>query len=115
MRGNHDRRAGPAPDDWRIEEHAGPLRIGPFELRHEPGEASSQGAYVLAGHIHPAVRVRGVDGDTLRAPCFLLGPRAGLLPAFGEFTGGARVRPRAGDRVFVVGPDAVVEVGPRTR
>ena len=36
VRGNHDRHAGPAPDDWRVVEHAGPLEIGPFLLRHEP-------------------------------------------------------------------------------
>lgn len=114
VRGNHDRHAGPAPDDWRVVEHAGPLEIGPFLLRHEPapvgGAAPAPGdAYVLAGHIHPSVRLHGADGDSLRAPCFVLGPHAGLLPAFGSFTGNARMRPRRGDRVFVIGPDVVFE------
>lgn len=114
VRGNHDRHAGPAPDDWRVVEHAGPLEIGPFLLRHEPAPSGSavtaaSDAYVLAGHLHPSVRLHGADGDSVRAPCFVLGPRAGLLPAFGSFTGTARIRPRRGDRVFVIGPDAVFE------
>jgi len=34
-----------------------------------------------------------------------------VLPAFGGFTGGATVRPRRGDRVFVVAEEEIVEVG----
>ena len=47
----------------------------------------------------------------MRAPCFHFGPRVAVLPAFGAFTGMHPVRVRRGDRVFAIGPDAVVEVG----
>ena len=46
----------------------------------------------------------------LKLPAFWFGPRVGVLPAFGEFTGGAVVSPRPGDRVFVVAGDQVVPV-----
>ncbi len=46
----------------------------------------------------------------LKLPGFWFGPRVGVLPAFGEFTGGAVVTPRPGDRVFVVAGDQVVPV-----
>jgi metallophosphoesterase superfamily enzyme len=45
------------------------------------------GAYVLAGHLHPGVVLGGRAHDRLRLPCFHFGPRSGVLPAFGEFTG----------------------------
>jgi len=74
------------------------------------------GRPVLAGHVHPVVRPRSRCGTSLRCPAFIFGPSVGLLPSFGSMTGGHPVRPRPGDRVFAVGPDAVVEIatsGPR--
>ena len=66
--------------------------------------------YALAGHVHPAVRLRG-EGESLRLPCFWFGARYGVLPAFGAFTGTAEVRPREGDQVFVIAEDEVLRVG----
>jgi DNA ligase-associated metallophosphoesterase len=109
VRGNHDRGAGDPPPGWGIRVVDQPYRKRPFLLRHEPVEAHRD--YVLAGHLHPAVTLRDTDGSRLRAPCFLFGRRLALLPAFGSFTGTARVRPQQGERVFAVGPDAVIEVG----
>lgn len=54
-------------------------------------------------------RLRG-GGDSLRLPCFHLGPRVGVLPAFSDFTGGQRLGRGGGDRVFVVVEGRVVEV-----
>lgn len=110
VRGNHDRRAGAPPDDWRITSVDPPAALGPFTLRHEPAPEPDP-RYTLAGHVHPSVRLFAASGESLRAPCFVFGETAAILPAFGAFTGTARVRPRAGDRVFVVGPEAVVRVG----
>lgn len=109
--GNHDTRAQP-PAQWGLTWHDGPLRLGPFVGVHEP-EARADG-YALGGHIHPAV-VLGGAGDRLRLPAFWLRPVHAVLPAFGGFTGAFTVRPRHGDRVYAVGPDAVVAcrtVGP---
>ena len=69
-----------------------------------------RGGYALAGHIHPAVRLSERGGQSLRLPCFWFGPRVGVLPSFGAFTGSAVVRPRAGDQVFVVADDQVIRV-----
>jgi uncharacterized protein len=111
VRGNHDVRAGPPPPEWRIATVAEPFSVGPFELRHVPGVGDGAPPS-LAGHVHPVVRLADGTGASLRAPCFLFGGSHALLPAFGAFTGGARVTPAAGDRVFAVGEDAVVEVPP---
>lgn len=108
VRGNHDRHAGDPPPDWRIEAVDEPWRLGPLALSHHPQAVT--GAYVLAGHLHPAVHLGGRAHDRLRLPCFHLGEAQGILPAFGEFTGGHPIRRQAGDRVYAVHAAGVVAV-----
>lgn len=108
VRGNHDDRAGDPPADWDLRCIDGPLRIDGLALAHHPDPLP--GAYVLAGHVHPAAVVGGRGPGTLRLPCFHFGAAVGVLPAFGEFTG-SHVLPRApGDRVFVIGGEVVQEL-----
>ena len=109
VRGNHDRRAGDPPGELGIDCLDPPSPEAPFVLAHHP-EPSDAG-YVLAGHLHPSVTLRGPGRQRQRLPCFHLGPRVGILPAFGDFTGTADVAVCPGDRVFVVAGDDVVEVG----
>lgn len=109
VRGNHDRHAGDPPPELAIDCVDPPRVEGPFELEHHP-RAPVAGGYVLAGHLHPAVRLQGRGRQRERLPCFLFGSRGGVLPAFGAFTGAAEVTPGPEDRVFVVAGDAVVEV-----
>jgi uncharacterized protein len=93
VRGNHDLRAGDPPPPMRIEMASEPYASGAIEGRHHPLDESDalveKGATVLAGHIHPAIRLHGPGRDSMRFPCFLLQGRQIILPAFGEFTGGA--------------------------
>lgn len=109
VRGNHDDRAGDPPADWGMRCVNPGEGMAPFALVHEPKPV--RGGYALAGHIHPAVRLSGEAGESLRLPCFWFGPRVGVLPSFGAFTGSAAVRPKPGDRVFVVADDEVIAVG----
>jgi DNA ligase-associated metallophosphoesterase len=113
VEGNHDRRAGGPAPHLDIRTVAQPLVEAPLAFCHEP--AQHEGVWVLAGHVHPAVRLHDGDGSTLRAPCFWFGQHVAVLPAFGGFTGAHAVRPRAGDRVYAVGPDVVVQVAPPAR
>ena len=103
VRGNHDQHAGDPPASLGIEVHAGPLRRGPWALVHEPHPVT--GAYALAGHLHPGVRLHERGGLSLRLPCFRMTPAFGVLPAFGAFTG-LHIEPTIGDdRVYVVVED----------
>jgi uncharacterized protein len=106
--GNHDARSGRLPDDWQLTITAEEMIESPFVFRHHP-EASPHG-YTLAGHIHPAVRLIGRGRQRERLACFFFRPDYGVLPAFGTFTGAYTVTPQAGDRVFVVAQDQVVDV-----
>ena len=82
---------------------------GPFALAHHP--IPVEGHYVLAGHIHPCVTVRGRGrGNRERLACFWFGRETAILPAFGEFTGCAEIAPASGDRVWVVAGSEVIAI-----
>lgn len=108
VRGNHDRHAGDPPAALGIEAVYEPHRIGPFAACHAPCEPAA--GYGLAGHLHPAFVVRGRAFQSARLPCFVVGARCAVLPAFGRFTGMQPVRPRGDERVFVIADDAVLPV-----
>jgi DNA ligase-associated metallophosphoesterase len=108
VRGNHDRAAGPSPERARIEVIEEQLFHKPFVFRHSPLPCPD--GYVLAGHLHPAVALRG-HAERLRLPCFWFGESVGVLPAFGSFTGTAEIVASPGDRIFVVADGEVIEVG----
>jgi uncharacterized protein len=112
VRGNHDRGAGDPPPEWHFECVEEPFSDPPFAFRHfPPEEPGSPGeGYALAGHVHPVVALGGGGRWSETLPCFLFGETGGILPAFGAFTGGGRVRPRWGDRVFAVAGYAVVGI-----
>jgi len=117
VRGNHDQRAGDPPASLGIDVVDEPHRLGGFALCHHPEPVA--GAYVLAGHWHPCISVRGRAFDHLRLPCFWfaddggrsLAPAVGVLPAFGSFTGMHPIERRDGDRVYAVA-DGVVRALP---
>jgi uncharacterized protein len=108
VRGNHDHSAGDPAAEWNCRcEDEGTVE-GPFILRHHP--CSDDAGYVLAGHLHPALRLRDGGGARANGPCFWFGQRVGVLPAFSSFTGGAGFDAVAGDAIYMVGPDRVVAV-----
>ncbi|HEV2844592.1 MAG TPA: ligase-associated DNA damage response endonuclease PdeM [Thermoanaerobaculia bacterium] len=108
IRGNHDRGAGDPPAEWRFDCKDEPWIELPFAFRHHPAE--EDGGYVLAGHIHPAISLSGLGRQREKLPCFFFGQRLALLPSFGDFTGGASIRLRRGDRAYVVAGDEIVAV-----
>ena len=113
VRGNHDLRAGDPPVSLGIDVVDEPLQLGPFALCHHPQPVAD--AYVLAGHWHPCISVKGRAFERLRLPCFWFGDDSGVLPecavgvlpAFGSFTGMHRIEPRAGDRIYPVAGNVV--------
>lgn len=110
VEGNHDRHAGPPAAEVGIRLVTEPFSLGPLALCHHPQEIAGQ--HVIAGHLHPCVRLYGVAHDSVRLPCFWLRPRLTIVPAFGEFTGGARIERSAGDRVIAVAEDRLYELPP---
>ena len=92
--GNHDIRAGLAPAALDLDWVGEPHDLDGLVCRHIPAEFDdSSGRPTLASHWHPVARLYGPGRDSLRLPCFLMRPRRLVLPAFGEFTGGATFDP----------------------
>ena len=105
VRGNHDSRAGDPPPELQIEVVNEPYLVGPFAACHHPQTHATHA--VLAGHLHPALRLQGPARDRLRLPCFCFDQHQAILPAFGEFTGGWLVTPQPGLRLYAVGGQGV--------
>lgn len=70
-------------------ERASELAIGALAFRHEPSPAEAA-AGELAGHLHPAARVKVASG-TVRRHCFAGDGRRLILPAYGSLAGGLDV------------------------
>ncbi|MFL5298462.1 MAG: ligase-associated DNA damage response endonuclease PdeM [Phenylobacterium sp.] len=82
--GNHDAdgpRALPG-------ETADELALAGLVLRHEPRAGPQSGE--VAGHLHPAARVRSTRGS-VRRRCFVTDGERLILPAFGTYAGGLNV------------------------
>ena len=108
VEGNHDRHAGALPSGLGIERVVEAWRLGPWALCHYPQQVP--GAYALAGHEHPVYRV-ATRVDSARLPCFRFGPQAGVLPAFGSFTGGFVINDSAaGQAIYLVAEGRILEV-----
>ena len=102
VRGNHDANAGDPPAAWRVEVVAEPHLLAPFILCHEP--AKPRTGFALCGHVHPGAFVSGRAHESARLPCFVLGRRHAILPAFGRLTGLALVGSNPGEtRVAIAG------------
>ena len=108
--GNHDRFAGRKLPQWRFERVAEDITIEPFQFTHKPKIHNA--LYNMAGHLHPAVTLRGVGRQKEILPCFCFGPRGGILPAFGFFTGNHVIHPGPDDRIFVVADQRVIKMPP---
>ena len=111
VRGNHDSHAGDPPPDWGVDCVDEPLLLAGLAgiaLCHHPDPRPGQ--YVIAGHVHPGAVIHGRAHESLRLPCFHVGPAVGVLPAFGEFTG-MHVMPRGPqDRVYVSTGETIREL-----
>ena len=56
------------------------------------------------------MRLSGRADDSVRLPCFWLRDGLAVLPAFGAFTGGARIEREPGDRVVALADDRLYEI-----
>ncbi|HZZ33449.1 MAG TPA: ligase-associated DNA damage response endonuclease PdeM [Phenylobacterium sp.] len=95
--GNHDAdgpRALPG-------ETAAELELCGLTLRHEPQPGLQPGE--VAGHLHPAARVRATRGS-VRRRCFVTDASRLILPAFGAYAGGLNVRDAAFAGLFARAP-----------
>jgi len=114
--GNHDRSVGRLPAGLGIDAVLRTHDEPPFHFVHEPGtplpETDRDEPFTIAGHLHPVIPLVSPSGDRLTDRCFLAEPGLLVMPAFGSFTGGHRVRPTDRARVWIARDDGVADVTP---
>lgn len=100
--------------------HAGLINLfkrmvaGPFLFVHDLEQLTDWEAideYVLSGHIHPAVKLKGKGRQAMKLPCFYFGQTCGVLPAFGQFTGTQIITPSDQDKVFIIVENQLLPAG----
>jgi DNA ligase-associated metallophosphoesterase len=116
VRGNHDVLEPEVLTSLGVEDLGLRWRVGELELVHNPAEGPGEGGetlpddgapYVLGGHIHPGIRLRGAGRQSLVLPCFWFGPRRAVLPAFGALSGLGIVNPGPGDTVLALAENSL--------
>lgn len=87
------------------------LSVGPFLFVHDIDqhqEVNKSNQYILSGHIHPAVQLRGKGRQAMKLPCFYFGTEYGVLPAFGGFTGTHIIEPSEKDDIFLIADSKII-------
>jgi metallophosphoesterase superfamily enzyme len=75
-------------------------------LLHEP--FGNENEFVISGHLHPGVMLKGTGKQRLLLPCFVVGSNRIILPAFGSLTGLAKAKPLPNDQFWVVAENEVL-------
>lgn len=110
VKGNHDVLTPKSYEQSVLRIHKDPLMLSNFALSHEPMEVVPDGLLNICGHIHPGIRLLGKARQSVRIPCFLLSDSRLLLPAFGNFTGLALVKPKSKDKVWAITDEKIISV-----
>ena len=111
--GNHDRAIGKIPASLGIDSCLRTHDEPPFHFVHEPATdlpEPGRTCFTIAGHLHPTVVLRSPSGDRITERCFVAEAATLILPAFGSFTGGHRMRHAEGLRLWIARDDGVVDV-----
>jgi len=98
IRGNHDLKSGDPDETLGIRVVDPPFVLKPFICLHDPEECTDDGAYHLAGHLHPGVSFRVNRKEGASMPAFSISKNLLVLPAFGRLTGkgGSRLNGKEG-------------------
>jgi DNA ligase-associated metallophosphoesterase len=102
--GNHDILTAQFYHSLRLEVEKEGLVLGAFYISHD--DVQHEALYTIHGHIHPGVSVHGAG----TFPCFAIGERCMILPAFGRFTGCKRIEPSRYKSVYLVGEQKVLKL-----
>lgn len=103
--GNHDTSTLKLYQDLDIEVKLS-LEENPFFFSHEPEK--KDGFYVISGHLHPGVILKGAGKQRMRMQCFYFSDKNAILPAFGDLTGSFIIEPTKADQVYVTSGKEVI-------
>ena len=110
--GNHEQSLGKKfrPHEIGINRCEEEIIEPPFRFIHDHQSHfdAQPASFTIAGHVHPTVTIKGTSGDRLTCRCFVTTGTTLTLPAFGSFTGGHKISPSDGTRVWLAQIDGVM-------
>jgi DNA ligase-associated metallophosphoesterase len=110
--GNHEQSLGKKfrPHEIGINRCEEEIIEPPFRFIHDHQSRfdAQPDSFTIAGHVHPTVTIKGTSGDRLTCRCFVTTGTTLTLPAFGSFTGGHKISPSDGTRVWLAQIDGVM-------
>ena len=110
--GNHEQSLGKKfrPHEIGINRCEEEIIEPPFRFIHDHQSHfdAQPDSFTIAGHVHPTVTIKGTGGDRLTCRCFVTTGTTLTLPAFGSFTGGHKISPSDGTRVWLAQIDGVM-------
>ncbi len=105
--GNHDEKANKLLEKLGLDEIKTKIIIDEFQLTHEPPESPE--LFTFCGHIHPSISINDGFGK-IRVPCFHLGKKFCVLPAFGSLTGKVNIKTKKNDSAICISEDEIIKL-----
>ena len=106
IRGNHDNQSGDPWPELDIKCMPDPTEGKSWDLRHLPIDSPTRP--FMAGHLHPGYRLSGTGRDSLRSPCWVVGEKRLILPAFGGFTGLKNVTLEPSEKMYLTNGKEII-------
>lgn len=113
VKGNHDILADQWYNNAAINVHHDELVTNGFRFVHDindPEKNTGESKFVFSGHVHPFVLMKGKARQALGFPCFYFTKSYSILPAYSRFTGGYKVLPGKGDKVFAITEKEILQL-----
>ena len=110
VEGNHDIMEAGHYERARIVNYGIYVHKPPFVFAHDRIDDLPDGSFGVFGHIHPGVRLNGRGLQKVILPAFIFRKDHVLMPAFGTFTGLAKIYPTETDDVFAVADGKTIRI-----
>ena len=113
IKGNHDILPKKFYTEANIKIFENTLSIGKFCFTHDINlkcDDENENHFTFSGHIHPGIKMNGIANQSLMLSCFYFSKKYAVLPAFSRFTGLAKIKPAAADKVFAIVADEVIKI-----
>lgn len=110
VKGNHDILPAAAYTADNLQVYEEELVEGPFLFTHIPLAKARNELYNVCGHLHPGVLLRGRGRQSIKLPCFHFAQKVLIVPAFGAFTGTAKISSAKTDEVYAISDTTVIKV-----
>ncbi len=109
--GNHDKSARSRLAELPFASIQSQVDCDGFTLVHDPQEVdANKDPFQIGGHVHPCVRLSARGFAATRLPCFWVRSHSLVLPAFGEFTGGAVVKVADDDDAYMICDNELIQL-----